>query len=194
MTDLIRAFIAIKLPEFVLAKVLEIQNIFKSKCLHITWVKPENIHLTLKFLGDIEPDDIELVVSAMTECSKHDKMNFFVKGAGVFPDLRRPRVLWLGIAGDIKKLIAFQKNLDLRLFDSSNGRFKPEERPFSGHITIGRIKDRIDSAGLINAIRHIGLKETEAFTADALYLIQSRLTSSGPVYTTLKKASFSARI
>ncbi len=192
MADLIRAFIAIKLPEFVLAKVLEVQNLFKSKGIHISWVKPKNVHMTLKFLGDIEPADLELIVSVMTECSRYnDPVNFCVKGAGVFPDLRRPRVLWLGIAGDIQKLIAFQKKLDLRLFDSSKGRFKREERPFSGHITIGRIKARIDSADLVNAIREVGLKETDAFTSDAFYLIQSRLTSSGPVYTTLKKASFS---
>lgn len=187
MPDLIRAFIAIKLPEFVLVKVVEVQNLFKSKGIHITWVKPEKVHLTLKFLGDIEPSDVELIVSAISECTKHnDPANLFVKGAGVFPDLRRPRVLWLGIGGDIQKLIAFQKNLDERLFDASNGRFKPEERPFKGHLTIGRIKDKINSDSLINALRQIGLTETGAFKADALHLIQSRLTSSGPVYTTLK--------
>ncbi len=88
------------------------------------------------------------------------------------------------------QLIVFQKDLDARLVAIGKGRFKPDERPFKGHLTLGRIKARLDSGILLKAFRTTGRVESQAFTADAIQLVQSRLTSSGSIYTPLKYAVF----
>jgi RNA 2',3'-cyclic 3'-phosphodiesterase len=188
MPDLIRAFIAMTLPEPLAGLVFEIQQTLKALGLRIAWVPSGNVHLTLKFLGDIDPADIDPIADVMSECAQRiEPLTFTARGLGVFPDLRRPRVIWLGITGDMPQLIAFQQDLDARLAALGKGRFKPEDRPFKGHLTLGRIKARLDSGILIKALRETGRVESPVFTVAAIHLIQSRLKSSGSVYTPLRR-------
>jgi 2'-5' RNA ligase len=187
MPDVIRAFIAIPLPESVLEQVQQIQKKLKSCKVHMAWVEPHNVHLTLIFLGDIAPGDIDRVTEAMSGAAVGIAPFKLAAGdIGIFPDLRRPRVLWLGLTGDIPKLAAFQKHLEDRLYEVSQGDWKPEGRHFKAHLTIGRIKTKIDPDLLIRAIREVGLIASDSFMADTVYLIQSRLTPSGPMYSRLK--------
>jgi 2'-5' RNA ligase len=187
MTDLIRAFIAVTLPDPLAGLVSEVQQTLRAQGLRIAWVAPGNVHLTLKFLGDIEPTDIDPIAAVMSECAQRFVPLTLSAGAlGVFPDLRRPRVVWLGITGDMPQLIAFQQDLDARLVAMGKGRFKPESRPFKGHLTLGRIKARTDSGILVKALRETGRVESDAFTVDAIHLIQSRLTPSGSIYTPIR--------
>jgi len=188
MPDFIRAFIAVTLPDPLADLVFEVQQTLKAQGLRIAWVSHGNVHLTLKFLGDIEPADVDPIAAVMSECAQRMvPLTFSASGLGVFPDLRRPRVVWLGLTGDMPQLIVFQKDLDIRLVAIGNGRFKPEERPFKGHLTLGRIKARLDSGILVKALRETGRVDTHAFTVDAVHLIQSRLTSTGSIYTPLRR-------
>ncbi len=189
MPEFIRAFIAVTLPESLAALVSETQQTLKVQGLRIAWVPPGNVHLTLKFLGDVSPADIDPIAAVMNACAQRiEPLTFIARGLGIFPDLRRPRVVWLGITGDMPRLIAFQQDLDARLVDLGKGRFKPEDRLFKGHLTLGRIKARLDSGILISALRETGRVESHAFTVDAIHLIQSRLTSAGSIYTPLRHA------
>jgi len=186
MPDLIRTFVAVTLPEPLTILVSEVQQTLKAQGLRIAWVPPGNVHLTLKFLGDIEPADIDPIAAVMSECSQRIvPLTLSARGLGVFPDLRRPRVVWLGITGDVPQLIAFQQDLDTRLVAIGKGRFKPEERPFKGHLTLGRIKVRLDSDILLKALRETG-RVAHVFTVKAVHLIQSRLTPSGSIYMPLR--------
>ena len=190
MPDLIRAFIAVTLPEPLAGLVSEVQQKLKAQGLRIAWVPPGNVHLTLKFLGDIESADIDPISAVMFDCAlRIEPLTFTARGLGVFPDLRRPRVVWLGITGDMPQLIAFQKDLDNRLAALGSGRFKLEDKPFKGHLTLGRIKARLDAGILVKAFRETGRVESHAFTVDAIHLIQSRLTSSGSIYMPLKRVA-----
>ena len=187
MPDVIRAFIAISLPESVLEQVQQVQKKLKSCKVHMAWVEPHNVHLTLKFLGDIAPGDIDRVTEAMSGAAVGIAPFKLAAGdIGIFPDLRRSRVLWLGLTGDIPKLAAFQKHLESRLYEASQGDWKPEGRRFKAHLTIGRIKTKMDSDLLIRAIREVGSTASDSFMADTIYLIQSRLTPSGPMYSRLR--------
>ena len=189
MPDIIRAFVAVKLPEPLTVLVSEVQQKLKARGLHIAWAAPGNVHLTLKFLGDIESTDIDPIADVMNACAQSmAPLTVAARGIGVFPDLRRPRVVWLGITGDMPQLIAFQKDLDVGLTALGKGRFKPEDRPFKGHLTLGRIKAGLNSGILVKALRETGRVESLAFTVDAIHLIQSRLTSSGSIYTPLRCA------
>jgi 2'-5' RNA ligase len=188
MPDLIRAFIAVTLPELLADLVFEVQQTLKAQGLRIAWVPPGNVHLTLKFLGDIEPADVDPIAVVMSECAQRMvPLTFFARGLGVFPDLRRPRVVWLGITGDMPQLIAFQQYLDTRLVAIGKGRFKPDEKPFKGHLTLGRIKTRLDSGILAKALRETGRVDSPAFAVDTVHLIQSRLTPTGSIYTPLRR-------
>jgi len=191
MPDLIRAFIAMTLPDPLAGLVSGVQQTLKAQGLRIAWVPSGNVHLTLKFLGDIDPSDIDPIAAVMSECAQRlEPLTFTVSGLGVFPDLRRPRVVWLGITGDTPRLIAFQLELDARLAAVGKGRFKPENRPFKGHLTLGRIKARTDPGILIKALREAGRVESPAFTVDAIHLIQSQLTPSGSIYSPLRHVAF----
>jgi 2'-5' RNA ligase len=186
MSEKIRAFIAISLPESVLESMVNAQETLKKSGFKIRWVRKEGMHLTVKFLGDIDRGDVESIHGAMERATKASAP--FVlqgEGVGVFPDFKRPRVVWAGITGDGDVLRALQRDLDLQL----NGLgFPKEKRLFQGHLTLGRIKDRMDGAKLGKALRALGDFRTASFTVQSLILFQSELRPDGAVYSTLAEA------
>ncbi len=186
---LVRAFVAVELPEHMIAVLGRLQEDLKADGLFLRWTRPENIHLTLKFLGNIPENDLSSAGDAVSEAVlAHGPLTLAAKGIGVFPGIRRPNVLWTGIAGQIEALEALQRDLDVRLHDLLG--IAMEKRRFTGHLTLGRVKGRPDPKRLINAMEKFGGLETESFTAHAVCLITSRLMPSGPVYTRIMKASF----
>ena len=189
MPDIIRTFIAFELPEKIRSFISNIQEDLKSKRLDVRWVRPKNIHLTLKFLGNINKDDAQKVGAAIFK-SAADYAPIFLaaKGIGAFPGINRPRVLWIGISGQIDVLIQLQKSLDDKLGKIG---FSKENRPFKGHLTLARVKGQINQAKLINAIKKYGELESEPFIADNIILFKSDLKSTGAVYTKLMEKRLS---
>jgi 2'-5' RNA ligase len=184
MPDTIRTFIAFKLPKNIISSISEIQNRFKSYAFNARWVNPANIHLTLKFLGDINYTDIENVGKTIINAvNSHTSVSLAVKGAGVFPGIKRPRVIWVGLGGEIKKLAGIQNDIEENLEKLG---FPREKRPFRGHLTLGRIKGKINPKKLLNAMKKF---ESELFIADKIFLFKSELKSTGSVYTELKSIS-----
>ncbi len=180
----IRAFIAIKLPDRILESIREIQKELKNRGIKLKWVKPESIHLTLKFLGDIPCDRIDSIETAISVSAEGLRpISLFAGSIGVFPNLRRPRVLWIGIDGEIDILAGFQKKLDENLAQLG---FIAEKRSYKGHLTIGRVRKTPDHEILKTAVRDFFDYETEPFQADEVILFQSDLKPEGAVYTGLK--------
>ena len=187
MSKTIRTFIAIEIPKTVIYRIRELQDAIKAYGFKIRWVRAENIHLTLKFLGDIEEIKINEIAEAVSKTAeKHSPISLKAKGIGVFPGIKRPRVLWVGLAGQLEALVKLQTTLDenLIVFD-----FPKEKRPFKGHLTMGRIKDRIDVKKLGDALMAFRRFESETFTAGQIILYKSELTPSGAVYTELASSS-----
>ncbi|MDP3283864.1 MAG: RNA 2',3'-cyclic phosphodiesterase [Desulfobacterales bacterium] len=181
----IRAFIALRLPENILSSINKTQEDLKQYRLPVRWVRPENIHLTLKFFGNINESDTEIIGIAMGDCAAcRSPLTLSAKGIGVFPSVARPRVIWAGLSGQISLLLSFQDALEKRLEKSG---FKKEERPFKGHLTIGRFKDRVNSERLIEALRKHKDFNTDLFNAGEIILFKSDLLPAGPVYTELLK-------
>ena len=187
MSDTIRAFIAIALPERIIAAIGSIQESMRAYGFKVRWVRPQNIHLTLKFLGNVTAAETEAIKQAMQEAGAGSTpISITSKGIGVFPSIKRPRVLWVGIGGQIDALIELQRTLDEKL--AAIG-FAKEKRAFKGHLTMGRVKDRIDPKRLMGAMKvHLGF-ETEPFVADRMTLFKSDLKPTGAVYTKLMQAS-----
>jgi 2'-5' RNA ligase len=180
----IRAFLAIEPPENILQEISRLQEKLKREISgRISWTRPQGQHLTLKFFGDISREDINNISAAVQKRAvAEQKLNLKIEKLGVFPDARRPRVLWCGITGDTERLINLQKKLDS---DFAALGFPAEERSFKAHLTLARIKDPRDIAGMSEALKKHGKFTAGDFVADKLFLFQSNLSPQGAVYTKL---------
>lgn len=187
MDEKIRAFIAISLPESVLQAMGQVQETLRRLGHGIRWVRKEGIHLTLKFLGNVDADRVKNIHMAMERASKGTSPFVLTgDGIGVFPDHRRPRVIWIGLSGDLQVLFALQANLESQLKGLG---FQKEKRPFKGHLTLGRVKGRLDATELTKALEGLGSFQTDAFTVQSVALFQSTLRPRGAVYTKLAEVS-----
>jgi 2'-5' RNA ligase len=183
VSEPIRAFIAAVLPADVRAAIGRLQQALTPQRLNLRWVKPANIHLTLKFLGDIGEGRVAAIKQVVGDLARQQPpLRLAATGLGVFPGPQRPRVMWVGLVGDTGPLAALAKDVEAALADVG---FAPEQRPFKAHLTIGRFKKEGpcgDVAGALAAHRQF---EGGAFTVTGLHLFRSQLRPEGPIYTDL---------
>jgi len=182
----LRAFIAIKLPDDVIEFLGQIQSSLKKDGLdikEIKWVRPESIHLTLKFLGDINPSEIDALGAAIKTAAKAlGPLTLSATGLGAFPSVKRPRVLWSGVGGDLEVLGRLHARLDEAL--SVLGMEKENKR-FKAHLTLARIKGSVRPEVIVDAVSRYGNQASRGFAADRIYLIKSELKPGGPQYSDL---------
>ena len=187
MSETIRAFIAIELPASVVSLLDKVQQDIKSLRLRAKWVRPENIHLTLKFLGNIDPVDIDKIGRALSDAAADfAPATLAVGGIGFFPGLKRPRVIWVGLGGQTQLLIELQRKLEDNL--AAIG-FPKEKRPFKGHLTLGRIKEAVNSNVIRQVMREFADLRGDEFVASRIILFKSDLQPSGPIYSQLQQVT-----
>ncbi|MBI4949904.1 MAG: RNA 2',3'-cyclic phosphodiesterase [Deltaproteobacteria bacterium] len=149
----------------------------------ISWVKPASIHLTLKFLGEIDPAKADAIATALEYASKGiGPFEVKVSGLGAFPNMMNPRVLWAGIGGNdaLKRLSA---NIEDGLEPLG---FEREGRPFTPHLTLCRVKSSNDGRALGKTAAEANISIDKSFTASAFHLIKSVLNPRGAEYTDIK--------
>ncbi len=179
----LRTFIALELPQNVLSFLESLQSNLRQDGVDIRWVPPQNIHLTLKFLGDIPIEICPEIEAVLDEAGQGTApMDLCVKGLGVFPGMKNPRVLWAGLGGETMALIDFQKRLECCLATLG---IKKEKRSFKAHLTIGRMKHKVQPARLSAAIQKSMTFAPLSFRAEHLVFFRSELKPSGAVYTRL---------
>jgi 2'-5' RNA ligase len=174
-----RTFLAVRVPEHIRKVIHEFAQIEEKKELPIKWVVFENLHITLKFLGEIdEKKKVEMAPVITGICKKHSPFQVRLEGLGCFPDPRNPRVLWVGVKEGNTQLCDIAAELEKGL---AHVGFKEEKR-FHPHLTIGRIKKhcKVDEI-LANNI------STDAFGVDSVVLFKSSLKPTGPVYEELDR-------
>ena len=180
----IRSFLAVDPPREIIDAIGMIQDRLRKNIQgDIRWVRPQGIHLTLKFFGAISESDvanISLVVENTT--SNIAPFTLGIKRVGAFPDVKRPRVLWLGMDGDVDTLIRLHKEVDAELQKYG---FEKEDRTFRPHLTLARIKDPRGLIGLAKIMEKRENYEAGSFSAAGLNLFKSDLTPKGAVYTKL---------
>jgi 2'-5' RNA ligase len=178
--DGIRTFVCIEIPESIKERIAELQRHLRQMDSRVSWTKPSNIHLTLKFLGDVPPSRIESVRQA-TERSVISIAPFEIEigGAGCFPSPRSPRVLWVGLITLPDSLNRVHKRLEEELFREG---FPRELKRFSPHLTLGRVRDPRNSALLAEELEARGF-EGEKFEAREIIVMRSELKPTGSVYT-----------
>jgi 2'-5' RNA ligase len=180
----IRAFLAIEPPEDILQAMSRLQEKLKREVSgRISWTRPEGRHLTLKFFGDVSMEDVDKISAAVqNRLASGLSLNLKIEKLGVFPDTRKPRVLWCDTAGDVSKLSVLQKQLDTD-FDALG--FPKEDRPFRAHVTLARMKDPRGVTGLGEALAKHGAFAAGEFICREVILFQSQLTPRGSIYTKL---------
>ncbi len=175
-----RCFIAIDLPIEIKIKIGHVINLSSPLSGDIKWVPYENIHLTLKFLGEV--DDIllkEIEQRLKIICLSHKPFSITVKGVGAFPNEKKPNVLWIGVdnAGSLKNLYQ-----DIENSVSELG-FERENRKHSPHLTIGRIKNKKDVLQVMNTLNEFKEKLFGFAEISEVHLMRSILHSTGAEYS-----------
>ena len=187
---MIRSFIAIDLPEETRQKLVVIQEQLKQSRSGVRWVKPSSIHLTLKFLGNILPIQVDDIAAAVAQLVRDEPpITLGAGGLGVFPSQRKPRVIWVGLRGEVDRLANIHAGLERALETLG---FAPERRGFRPHLTIGRVKDRHHLQSLIEAMSTMELPEFNSFDADEIILYKSDLRPTGAIYTKLHRMPLAA--
>lgn len=183
-----RTFIAATLPAHIIDHVAAVQNSLRSAGVRAKWARASNMHLTLKFLGDIDETEVASAGRAMSESARGSSpITLLASGIGVFPSLRRPRVIWAGLGGETEKLTRLQAAMEDAL-DAAG--FPRENRAYSAHLTVGRIRERIDLKKLPDMIERFEKFESEPFAVDRVTLFKSDLKPDGPVHTKLATHTF----
>ncbi|MGP8153519.1 MAG: RNA 2',3'-cyclic phosphodiesterase [Smithella sp.] len=187
----IRAFLAIEPPEDILRKISGLQEKLKREISsRINWTRPHGQHLTLKFFGEISTEDVKNICAAVQKYTASEAyLNLKIEKLGVFPDIRRPRVLWFDVMGDVERLSVLQKKMD---GDFAKLGFPMEDRPFRAHLTLARIKDVHGLAGISEALTKHSSFTAGEFVCRELILFQSNLSGQGAIYTKLEMFSFSS--
>jgi 2'-5' RNA ligase len=190
-----RSFIAIELPEPVKGELGALQERLRAACAcPAAWTAPGSMHLTLCFLGDIDPAKIESIRQVMElACHQFVPFSLILEGTGVFPNAARPRVVWAGLKGEMERLTRLQRDLWQGL--STLG-FKPESRPFSPHLTLARLREGASpaqAAGLVTALKGMDSGRGNSFQVNQIHLIRSRLTPAGALYSTLASCALGSR-
>lgn len=183
----VRAFIAIELPDNIQQYLTSLQSKIAHSNEHtIKWVESHNIHLTLKFLGDITETTIPALSRAIRNSVQNISAFTLVTDIpGSFPNNKNPRIIWIGLSGDIDTLVHLQKSIELNIQPLG---FFADSKGFSPHLTLGRLRDNISFQQRQNigkTLSSLKLEEKLPFTVNNIFLVKSTLTSHSPIYSHL---------
>ncbi len=194
--SVIRAFIAISLSPEIYQQLDQVLAGLKNKLPggSIRWIPAKNIHLTIKFLGDVSISSQELLTQVLqAEVSRHPSFELSVGELGVFPSLRRPHVVWIGVEAP-PELAAVQHGVETEMARLG---YAPEERPFSAHLTLGRVARNAspeDIRRISEVLGEYNVGFLGVFRVQSVHLYRSDLQPGGSVYTRLFTASLAAGV
>ncbi len=188
MPEMIRTFIAIELDDATRRALGSVQSKLKREraAQHVRWVAPDSIHITLKFLGDVDAEQMPALQRAVSDaCTGTPPLTLTLAGVGAFPNTRRPNVVWVGASGQVDVITQLAKKIEEAC--TALG-FAREERPFSPHLTLGRVK-RDASPGDRQAVGEM-VEKAQVSTVGEVHVtrvsvMKSELRPTGSVYTRL---------
>ena len=188
----VRAFVAVEVPEEIRSRIAKLNESTPDHHFPIRWVRPEGIHLTLKFLGQVPCTDLPHVVEATRRgVAGLAPFSLTVQGFGVFPNFRRPRVLWVGLTGQIDALKALQESIDME-FERIG--FEKEKRPFSPHVTIGRVQESASPAAILSMgeeLKDVKAGNLGTWAVSGVRLMRSQIQRGGAIYSALEEFNLS---
>jgi 2'-5' RNA ligase len=183
-----RCFIAIELPEEAKQELQGMADQLRRAGVRAGWVRPDRMHLTLRFLGEIEEDQSRTAGEFLAhEYSGKNPFECAVQGAGAFPNVRRPSVIWAGVGpleGGLAEIQALAEEAAAKIG------LKPEKRPFHPHLTLGRIRKPEAAGHLGRALVPLKQFQGERFLVAGVTLFSSTLTPKGPIYDRIRECRF----
>ncbi len=189
---MVRAFLAIEVPPEYRPGLAAVQESLKRSGADVRWVAPANIHLTLKFLGDITAAQVAQVAEgAAAAAAATPVFTLQASGVGMFPSSKNPRVIWLGLDGQLETLGILVQHLEDAL--EALG-FPKENRAFTPHLTLGRVRSSRGKEALQKQVQSLQLPPFPPFQVARVVLYQSTLRPSGAVYTILQQSPLAERI
>ena len=192
MKSTLRTFVAVEMDEAIRRAAARWIEEFRAASADVTWVAPHNMHLTVKFLGEVAAEKIPQVCEAVAEAvADTEPFDLEIRGVGAFPNTARPRTIWLGIGAGEEQLEALAKQIDLALRKIG---FPREERRFHGHLTLGRVRRPSPALAALTAL----LKNKSDFAAgltpiDEVVVFSSQLSPAGPTYEALSRAPLAGK-
>ena len=187
--EYVRSFIAIDLPENIRSELRRLQEHFKKSFHRFKWVSVTSIHLTLKFLGNVTYGQLDPIKKELQKIAEEQPaFRLSLRETGLFPDMRRPRVVWVGLGDDIKALSQLQLSIDSALTPLG---FVPEKRDFTPHLTLARIPEGLKSpepGSFGKQWASVQINTNLNFMATSVNLMKSTLRPAGAIYDVL--ASF----
>jgi 2'-5' RNA ligase len=191
--DNLRLFVACELPEDVRNSIGGVIGTLRERSgTAVRWIRPEGVHVTLKFLGEVEQKKLPAIKIALQEAVvRHSPFNLELSNIGMFGGREGLRIMWVGIAGDVLRLEALVRDVNLAL---SVVGFEPERRPFRPHLTLGRVKDEIPTRQRAEIEVAVGKLDVppSAWRTSEVSLMRSRLGRTGAVYDVI--ATFPLRV
>lgn len=181
--EAIRTFVAIEMPDEVQTKLAGIQNELANFVGRVSWVKPGNIHLTLKFLGDVQVGKMDAIKSSLAQVAEaHSPFEMNFARVGAFPNFNRPRVIWLGIKDGAEASIKLAEVVEGALESSG---FPRERKKFRPHLTLARIRRRVNLESAQRKFSKYDTLEIQPIKIAHFTLMRSQLHPSGSIYTPL---------
>ncbi|HET6928714.1 MAG TPA: RNA 2',3'-cyclic phosphodiesterase [Candidatus Acidoferrum sp.] len=183
-----RLFIAIEIPENIRSAFASLLKDFRAITPQLKWVRSENLHVTLKFLGETDPDKLAPLQDALAAVRSAESVNLEFRGLGFFPNEKRPRVFWAGMqaSANLKTLAA---DIDRAVHNLA---FPLEERPYTPHLTLARFSLPGIPPKLLHAINEKGSQSFGSLSTREFHLIESKLKPAGAEYTTLQSFHFAS--
>jgi RNA 2',3'-cyclic 3'-phosphodiesterase len=188
----VRLFVAVDMDQGVRAAVTSLIHRLESliggagRRGPVKWVEPENLHLTVRFVGEADEPSAERLRRAFTRPIGRRPFDVSFDGVGSFPDRGTPRVIWIGTVAGGSELEALHAETEKRVRAAG---FQGEDRPFRAHLTIGRVREGSGGPGIRRAIAEVAEATIGRCRVDHLTLYRSRLSSKGPTYTPLARAA-----
>ena len=185
----IRSFISIEIPRPIREQMVHVSEPLKKVRGKFNWSSTNNLHITLKFLGDCTRGRLESISKRLAEiASRHNPFEMTFGGVGVFPSHSAPRIVWVGVKDGLERLVNLSKDVADSMEEIG---FKKESRPFRPHITLARVKHLSSRNELKSAIEALPQVEIDSMTADHIFLMRSQLRARGAVYTVIERLCFS---
>jgi 2'-5' RNA ligase len=183
----LRTFLAVDLDELVRGRAVDLQDALAESAEGVKWVEAENLHVTLLFLGEVADRDLPAVCQAAARaCRKHAPFALRVESLSCFGNPRRPRTIWVGVGDGTPQLCALHADLETALLEL--GCYRREDRPFTPHITLGRVKKELASEAFATALTKHAKWKGGVVDVDQVLVMSSELRSDGPEYTVLSRA------
>jgi 2'-5' RNA ligase len=186
--EILRTFLALETDPHVIKHIMELISPIQDKLKGIRWVGPSNIHLTLKFFGDTTIDQRRQIIEELKPIAGRQRiMNLEAARMGCFPNVRNPRIVWIGLTGDVEPLEGLYREVEDGMARLG---WEQEERPFTPHLTIGRQRKDHREKDMPYYIEKLENESFGKWTVDRMVLFKSLLTREGAIYTPIEILPF----